>query len=165
MRNAWRVGALVALWLLAWGEVSLANVVSGVVVASALLVAFPPQRMGVGRLRVDPVGLLVLGAYVVRQLVASNVWMAHQLVRRQPDLAPGVVAHRLHQPSPETFTVFAGIISLSPGTMVVDVEPDDTVAYVHFFRLDDVDAARASLERLDRLIDRAFTPTRPTEAP
>jgi hypothetical protein len=43
-------GLLVALWLLAWGEITLANVVSGAAVDAALLVEFParPRRSGTG---------------------------------------------------------------------------------------------------------------------
>ena len=44
VRTVARVAILVALWLLAWGEVSLANVLSGIVVAGVVLVAFPPSR-------------------------------------------------------------------------------------------------------------------------
>ena len=44
------------------------------------------------------------------------------------------------------------IIALSPGMMTVDVDPQSTTIYVHFFRLRDVDAARRGLERLERLV-------------
>src|SRR4051794_24166215 len=43
-----RVALLVAIWLLAWGEVSIANLVTGIVLAAFLLVAFPVAR-SVGR--------------------------------------------------------------------------------------------------------------------
>ena len=48
------------------------------------------------------------------------------------------------------------VISLSPGTMIVDVDPDATTIYVHFLFLRDIDAARASLVRLESLTRRAI---------
>jgi multisubunit Na+/H+ antiporter MnhE subunit len=49
------------------------------------------------------------------------------------------------------------VIALSPGTMIVDVDPASTTIYVHFFRVRDVAAARAGLERLERLVTGALT--------
>ena len=145
------VALLVVLWILAWGELTLANVASGVVVAVALLVAFPPRRRrGQSDLRLSPVGLARLAGYVVSQLVISNVVMTRQILRRDPARRPGVVAHRLAQPSEEVATLVSSVIALSPGTMTVDVESDASVLYVHVFALHDVNAARASLARLEQ---------------
>jgi multicomponent Na+:H+ antiporter subunit E len=155
VRTAARVALLVGLWLLAWGDVSLANLLSGVAVAVAVLLAFPPQRLGPGA-RLHPLGVARLGAYVAVQLVVSNALMARQILRRQPDVRPGVVAHRLRSPSDEAITVMTSIIALSPGTMTVDVDRASTTVYVHFFRLGDLAEARTALDRLDRLVTGAI---------
>lgn len=152
MRMLARVALLVVLWLLAWGEVSAANVLSGLAVATALLVASPPDRGPGGRRRVSARGTVSLAGYVLTQLVASNVVMAGQILRRHPDIRPGVVAHRLRDPSEETVTVMTSIIALSPGTMTVDVDPGSTTILVHFFRLADPADAHRTLERLERLV-------------
>lgn len=157
MRAFVRVGLLVALWLLAWGQITLANLVSGVFVAGALLVAFPPGRRGDAAVRVDLVGAARLGVYVITQLVISNVVMTGQILRRRPRAQPGILAHRLRRPSDEVITVMTTIISLSPGTMTVDVARDSSTVYVHFFDLRDIDSSRASLGRLERLIAGAIT--------
>ena len=151
MRIVGRIALLVVLWLLAWGEVSVANVTSGVAVAIALLVAFPPGPRASGRLRFSAIGAGRLAAYVLVQLVHSNVVMARQIVRRRPDARPGVLAHRLGQPSEEVVTVMTSVIALSPGTMTADVDAESRIIYVHFFLLRDVEAARASLSRLEDL--------------
>lgn len=159
MRLAGRVALLVALWLLAWGDVSVANVVSGIAVAAALLASFPPRRADPdagaggpgGPVRVDPLGAARLGLYVAGQLVRSNLLMSVEILRRRPRVRQGVLAHRLERPSEELLTVMTSVIALSPGTMTVDVDDDATTVYVHFFRLDDVDRARAGLATLERL--------------
>jgi multicomponent Na+:H+ antiporter subunit E len=158
-----RVAVLVVLWLLAWGDVSAANVVSGLVVAAALLVAFPPARAQRGPVRVSFVGVLRLLGYVIRQLVVSNVEMTATILRLRPTFEPGVLAHRLEAPSDEVVTIMSSVIALSPGTMTVDVSRDGSTIYVHFLQLHDVDAARASLRRLEAVVQRAVS--RPPSIP
>jgi len=165
MRALGRVVLLVALWLLAWGDISLGNVVSGIAVALALLVAFPLHRPAGGRVRLRPLGILRLGGYVVAQLVTSNLVMARELLRRRPRVRPGVLAHRLQQPSEVIVTVMTSVIALSPGTMTVEVEPDSSTVYVHFLFLTDVAAAHRALTRLERLAVRAITATPGPEVP
>ena len=164
MRVASRLALFVALWLLAWGELSVANVVSGIAVAGALLVAFPLRPRSGPTWRVRPVGVVRLVGYVAQQLVSSNLVMTGQVLRRHPNPNEGVLAHRLVDPSPEVVTVMASVIALSPGTMVVDVDPASAVIYVHFLFLNDVARARADLARLERLVVGALL-RRPTVAP
>jgi multicomponent Na+:H+ antiporter subunit E len=159
MRLAARIALLVGLWLLAWGELSVGNVVSGVAVATAVLVAFPPAARAGSDFHLRIRGVVTLAGYVAAQLLVSNALMARQLLRRQPDEQQGVLAHRLQHPSEEVVTVMTSIIALSPGTMTVDVDATSSTIYVHFFRLHDVAAARRQLARLERLVRNAVHTT------
>ena len=169
MRTFGRMTLLVALWLLAWGDLRLANILSGIVVAGALLLAFPPPARASEQLLIRPVGALRLIVYVLSQLVTSNVVMARQILRRRPDVRQGVIAHRLRHASEVVVTIMTSIVALSPGTMTVDVDADSTTIYVHFFRLHDIPAARRQLDRLEQLIVGAIRtgplapPVTPTE--
>jgi multicomponent Na+:H+ antiporter subunit E len=151
-RLAVRVVPLVALWLLAWGEVSVANVLSGTALALAVLVAFPPRAGDGPRVRLHPVGLARLAGYVLVQLVVSNLLVAREVVSRRSRIRTGVIAHELRQPSDAVLSVMANVIALSPGTMTVDVTSDPAVLYVHFLLIDDVDDARRAVARLERLV-------------
>jgi len=157
------VGALlVTLWLLAWGDFSIANLASGIAVAAGLLAAFPTTRVARRNLHPSLGGIARLGLYIGTQLVISNVVVTREILRRHTRLVPGVLAHRLASPSDEVVTIMASIISLSPGTMTADVEPDGTTIYVHFLLLRDIDAARAGLARLEALVVAALGAPRPT---
>lgn len=143
---------LVGLWLLAWGNITVANIVSGIAVAAALLVAFPPGRPGRphSRLHLFAVGRLLL--YVLGQLVVSNVLVAREIVSRRSRIRTGVIAHRVQHPSDAGLTLIANVIALTPGTMTVDVTRDPPIIYVHFILLSDVDEARRAIARLERLV-------------
>ena len=149
MRAARRGALLVAFWLLAWGEVSVANVASGLVVATILLVAFPPhRRSGTG---VSPLGVARLVLYVLVQLVPSNVLVAREIVCRRSRIRTGVLAYHLQDPSEEVLSLMAHVIALTPGTMTVEATREPAVLYVHFLLLDDLDLARTTVARLERL--------------
>lgn len=158
---AW-ITVLVGLWLLAWGEVTVANVVSGVVAAGLLLVFFPLGPPG--DLRFHPLGALRLAGYVSWQVVAANVAMAGRILRPQQPLEPGVIVHRLEHPSEGVLTAMVSVLALAPGTLPVDAAADASSVSVHFLILDDEEGARRSLQHLEELVVRALgAPTGPSE--
>jgi len=164
MKLLTRIALLTALWLLAWGEISVANIVSGIAVATALMLALPPSDDHASRARIDLVGAVRLAGYVAKQLITSNVVMTRLVLRRNPATAPGVLAHQLQEPSEHVVTVMTTVIALSPGTMVADVDRTSSTIYVHFLILDDIDAGHRSLDRLER-VARATIRTDPAPTP
>ena len=151
MRVARRGALLVTFWLLAWGEVSVANVASGVVVAAVLLVAFPPHSRTTAEPNVSLLGAVRLVLYVLSQLVPSNVLVAREILSRRSRIRTGVLAYPLQHPSEEVLSLMAHVIALTPGTMTVEATREPAVLYVHFLLLADVDRARRTVARLERL--------------
>ena len=158
MRRVGFGALLVILWVLAWGEITVANLVSGAVVACALLVAFPQHRRGAESRRVDLNGCVRLTASVALQVLVANIDMSRRILGRGVDYRPAVLAHHFQQPSEQVATVMSSIIALSPGTMTIDVDEDSSVIYVHFFDVHDADAARAMLDRLEQRVIDAIPP-------
>lgn len=147
-----RAGVLVGFWLLAWGDVSAANIVSGVLLAAVLLIAFPPRRPVDAGTRLDPWGFLKLLLYVVGQMVPSNVLVSREVLSSGSRIRTGVLAYPLAHPSDGVVSLMAHVIALTPGTMTVEATSDPAVIYVHFLLLDDLEEARRSLARLERLV-------------
>ena len=146
-----RAMLLVSFWLLAWGEVSVANVASGILVAAGLLVAFPPHRPAVSGPTISPAGTARLILYVLGQLVPSNVLVTREILCRRSRIRTGVLAYPLEQPSEAVLSLMAHVIALTPGTMTVEATSDPPVLYVHFLLLDDLAKARRTVARLERL--------------
>jgi multicomponent Na+:H+ antiporter subunit E len=145
-------GFLLALWLLAWGEISVANVISGIALIVVLMLAFPSGPRRPARVRVRPIALARLIGYVFVQLAVSNVLVAREIVSRRSRVRTGVVGYRVQQPSDLTLTLMSNILALSPGTMPVDVTHDPPMLYVHFLLLSDVEDARRTIGRLETLV-------------
>jgi multicomponent Na+:H+ antiporter subunit E len=65
-RVVWLLG-LVVVWVLAWGSLSVANVLGGLAVG-ALLLWIAPDSVGGGRVRVRPVALARFAGYVLFEM-------------------------------------------------------------------------------------------------
>lgn len=146
-----RAVMLVILWVLAWGDLSLANVLSGSALAVALLAAFPPVARTTRALRPRPFAILRLLGYMSWQLIVSTSLVARAVLSARADIRSGVVAHQLTDSSEAAITLFANLVALTPGTMTVDTVADPPAVHVHILLLDDVDAAHRQLARLERL--------------
>lgn len=142
------VAVLVAIWMLAWGSLSWANLLSGIAVAAAISVVVPDVRRAPHLPIVRPLPALRLVASMLLNMAVSNVILARQVLARRPHLATGVVRVPLAGCSDEVLTVIASLVALTPGTMPVEVEQNPTVMYVHVLQLADPDHVRRTIWRL-----------------
>jgi multicomponent Na+:H+ antiporter subunit E len=152
---------LVAIWILLWGELSLANLLSGIMVSIGLLAAFPrDRRADAVRIVLRPIAFVRLAAYFSRQLVVSNVQLTRDVLTRRPTIHTGVVACPLQAPSTRLVTVLVSLLALTPGTMPVDLELDlePPVLHIHVTHLGDPDSIRRAVAHLETLVLSAFTP-------
>jgi multicomponent Na+:H+ antiporter subunit E len=148
--------ALVLIWLLSWGDISVANVVSGIAVAAVLLVVFPMDR-GVeasGR-RFRPLAALRLLLAFGGELVLSNLQVA-TMVLGPCRTRTGIVACPLRVRSDGLATFLANLITISPGTLTVEVDHDAPAMYLHVLRLDDPESVRRKVARFELLAVRAY---------
>jgi len=165
VRAAQRGAILVVFWFLAWGEVSLANLVTGIAAAAALLVVFPPRRRSSTPDGFSPLGAAKLAVYILGQLVPSNLLVAREILAPRSRIRSGVIEHQLRHPSDEALNLMAHVIALTPGTMTVEADRDAGVLTVHFLLLDDVGRARAAMERIDELVTATLGGNHPAGTP
>jgi multicomponent Na+:H+ antiporter subunit E len=158
---------VLAVWLALWGEISVVNVASGVLVVAILAVLFRPDPR---RHRLHPLALIRLLAVFVWRLVSSSATVVLTVIAPTPArLRSGVVGVPLSQPSPLVATIVADAISLTPGTLTLEARyagdddgesPDSRppVLYIHVLGLSDPEAIRADVRSLERLVVSAVTP-------
>lgn len=142
---------LVTVWILLWGELSLANVVSGLVVTVALLLVFPLDEVPVVEHRIRPLAVLRLLGHFAADLVISTTVVARDVLLGPHRTRTAIIACPLRVDAAGLITFLANTIALSPGTMPVHVQHDPLVLYVHVLRLDSPDAVRARVARLEEL--------------
>ncbi|KAB1912461.1 Na+/H+ antiporter subunit E [Micromonospora sp. AMSO31t] len=151
------LGWLVAIWVLLWGDLSWGNLLAGLVIGAAVLLFFPlpPVTFG-GRLR--PGALLVLAVTFVGELVTASLHVAAVAVR--PGFRPrgAIIAVPLRVRTDLNLALTAEVISLVPGTLILDVDRDRGVLYVHVLdvrRPEDLTAGRDRILAVERRIVRA----------
>ena len=121
---------LTAVWVGLWGSVTPANVLGGLAVAGVLVLLLPLPSGG-GHGVVQPRALLRFGVRFVVDLVVSSAQVVALVLRPRLTLRQGVVAVPVPGASQGLLTVLANAISLTPGTLTLDVDPASSTLYVH----------------------------------
>ena len=151
---------LTAVWVALWGDVTFANVAAGALVALALTVLLPATgdrgRATTGRSTIRPLAALHFAGWFALKLVEANAVVAWEVLTPRNRINEGVVAVPLHGSSDGLTTLVASCVSLTPGTLVLDVDRDPLVLYVHVLHLRTIAEVRAEVQTLERLAIRAF---------
>ena len=82
----------------------------------------------------------------LHDLVRANLRIASDVVRPHYHLRPGVIAVPLHVMSDLELISLANLITMTPGTLTVDVSPDRRLLYIHAMYVDDVEALRREVK-------------------
>jgi len=151
------VNLLLALtWSAVTGSFSFLNFAFGFVLAIFALSLIREQVGSVGyfsRAR-RVLSLLVLFLY---ELVLSAWRVAVMVLSPNMNLKPGIFAYPLRVDRDFEITMLANLITLTPGTLSVDVSDDRRILYVHAIDASDPEAARRDIaEGFERKIMEAF---------
>jgi multicomponent Na+:H+ antiporter subunit E len=80
------------------------------------------------------------------ELFKANLRVAYDIVTPRHHMKPGVVAIPLDLTTDEEITVLANLITLTPGTLSLDVSVDRRTLYVHAMYVDDLEAFRREIK-------------------
>jgi len=163
---------MLLVWLLLWGEISVINVASGVLVVAILSLFIQPTPR---EHTLHPLALVrLLGVFVWRLLSSSATVVLAVLAPTPARLRSGVVGVPLSHPSTLVATIVADAISLTPGTLTLEARyagdegggettgGTPPVLYIHVLGLSDSAAIREDVSRLEQLVVAAVTPTETT---
>ncbi len=99
---------------------------------------------------------LIFVIYLIKEIIISNVAMAWLIIQPRPKLDPGIIAVPLTISTALEITVLSLAISVTPGTLVVELGQDPIgcyVLYVHSLNVDDPDKFRATIKNgFERMI-------------
>lgn len=149
---------VLVVWLALWGDLSWANLASGLLVVAlvGLMIRPVPRRH-----KVNPVALVVLVAIFFWRLITSSAIVVRTVLFPTPErLRSGLVAIPLRKDSPLVATVVADAISLTPGTLTMEVRGAPPVLYVHVLGLGDPQEIRDDVRGLE---DRVLAALRPLD--
>ena len=152
------VAWLAAVWVALWGDLSWANVLAGLALGALVTVAFPMAPIG-RHGRLDPWGLVVLLARFLVDLVRASAEVSWLALR--PGRAPrgAVVCAQLRSHDDLHLTLTAELVSLVPGSLVIEANRQTGRLYLHVLDLEHsggVAGVRASVLAQEARVLRAF---------
>lgn len=131
---------LAVLWMFLWAEFDIYSLAFGFFIGYILLGVFSKtlQPEGYGAKGWQLISFL---AYFIRILIKSNWTVAKIVMRPRFDEAPRIVRYGVEGLSDGHITMLANAITLTPGTLSIDVSEDRRFLYVHCMSARDRDAA------------------------
>lgn len=148
------VGWLTFVWVALWGDLDAANALTGAFIGSVLVVLFPPERPLFPVVR--PVALLHFAVVFLWRLLVASAVVAWEVATPRNRINEGIVAVPVLGASDLVVTVVANAVSLTPGTLTLEVDREGNTLYVHVLHLRDVETARRDIRDLEILAIRAL---------
>lgn len=153
---------LVLTWVLLWGTFDLRTLSTGIAYGAICLAIVLqlyrrrpwPSRRGLARTG----RVLQLGAVFLIELVRSTLEVTVEVLRPRIRVKPAIVAVPLDAKTDVQITALANLVSLTPGTLSIDVSSDRKVLFVHALTIDDdgTETRRAIKQRLERQVMQAL---------
>ena len=176
MRAVLGVLFLSGLWMLLFGQFDVLTFLAGLLVGTGAIalsrsVFGSDQQEPVAedrtRPRVGPLqriwSLFKLVWYYAYEIVACNVMMARDVLKPSPRLEPAIFALEVPGLGPAGTTLLSNLITLTPGSLVIDFDPYREILYIHTIYAQDVDTMKRDYRRFARQIFRLMD-REPTQA-
>lgn len=137
---------LALAWMMLQERATVATVLVGYGVATLVIWIcrdFWSERVRVRR----PLVMLRLAATFLRELVVANLQVAWIILQPGLPIRPAFIVVPLALRDDLAITALANMITLTPGTLTVDVAPDRSALWVHCLSARDADAVREQIKR------------------
>lgn len=136
-RGGWQPRAIIALaavWVLLWDRITLGNILNGLILGAVITQLFPlPSIQYFGR--IHPWRLVVLLARFFSDLVRAAIEISIATLDHHPPKGGSIVEVRLRTHSEFYMTIISALVSLVPGSIVVEARRTANVLYVHGFHV------------------------------
>lgn len=150
----------VVLLALAWvgmsGSYTVPNLILGIAIGWGVLFIVRDQ-LRAAKVTVRPWAALLLALLFAKELVLSAVRVARLVLSPRMDIKPGIFAYPLQVERDFEITLLANLITLTPGTLSVDVSDDRRTLFVHGMDCSDPERAKEEIRiGFERRIMEAF---------
>ena len=120
------------LWALLTGKVSAGNLFLGFVLGYfALTLLYPRTEEKKTSYFQKTMQVVSFALFFTKELIVSSYRVAIDVIKPLPLMRPGVVGIPLDAKTDLEITMLANVISLTPGTLSLDVSEDRKTLYIH----------------------------------
>lgn len=143
--------ALAVIWAILEGEINLANLIFGFILGYAILL-LSRRAFGSSRYIGAANQLIRLALFFLWEMLVANLILAYDVLTPHMTLMkPRIIAVPLDLTSNIQITALSNLLSLTPGSLSLDVSSDRRVLYVHvLYAKNAKSATRALKEGIER---------------
>lgn len=145
---------LTFIWVALTGELVFYNFAFGFILS--YLILWIVAQKGDGKRYFSRVPAVISFVFFfIYELLKANLQVAYDVVTPKFFMKPGIVKYPMDAKSDLEITILTNLISLTPGTLILDVSDDKKVVYIHVMYLSDredfIRQIKSGLER--KLLD------------
>ncbi len=93
------------------------------------------------------------------ECIKANIDVAYRVIHPDLPIKPGIIKIKTKLKSDTALTFLANSITLTPGTMSVDIDEDEGILYIHWINVQDQDIRKATeiiAGKFERILARIF---------
>lgn len=158
MRSVFRFGLMFALlfgfWILLSGRLDAMHL--GLGLLCSLLVALFSHELIRNPQGLGPVftWFIPFLGWLIYEIIMANIEVARQVIHPRMPISPGIIKFRTDLKSDMALTTLANSITLTPGTMTIDIVGSDF--YIHCLTIEDEEKVIAKEREFERQVKRLF---------
>lgn len=159
-RHPFLIVALGVMWMILQDSYSLDYFLAGLLIGGLVLLIFPGEVehypplkwAGIGDFFRWLVKAVHLGVYFMWEILLSNWLVAKFVVDPKMPVKPGIVRMQLKAESPGQITLLVAMITLTPGTVALDVSSRQDALYIHTIDASDEESVLAVPRRFEEMV-------------
>jgi multicomponent Na+:H+ antiporter subunit E len=136
---------LALAWILLVGELTAETFIEGIIIGYLILWISRSALGGTKYFSKIPIAIRFI-FYFIKELVIANLKVAFDIITPKDYMRPGIIAVPLNVKTDIEITLFANLLTLTPGTLSLDVSNDRKFLYVHALYVKDADSFRKELK-------------------
>ncbi len=150
MRLLWWSILLFSMWLVLSASLDMANILIGLGVSIAVALLYTKMFKHTKFEFINPIWFLVYIFILLKNIIISNVQIAKRTLSKDMKLAPAIIKVKTNLKSDWKKLLLANSITLTPGTLTLDIV-DDTL-FIHVIEFRDSDNKEAITQEFEDII-------------
>jgi len=139
---------LAIVWIFLTGHFTYVNIIFGFIIGYIVILISRPQEGSYEYLKRFPI-LISFVFFFLWELIKANIKVAYDVVTPANYMKPGVVSYSLEARTDLEITLLMNLISLTPGTLSLDVSFDRKTLYIHAMYLDNIKEFKNQMRKFE----------------
>ncbi len=136
---------LALTWAALQGDLNAANFAIGFLISAAIIYLFRRMFFSPRYFRKTVLGLRLTVSFI-KELIKSNIAVLRVVISPRLRVRSGVIAVPTELTDDVALTMLANMITLTPGTLTLDISPDRRHLFVHTLNLDNPEDIKQEIQ-------------------